>query len=92
MHQLVEGMLQQLTTMPGAFVGIKLWIDTEVPHRIDRSKSRTPIRECEHSKPNRRALGLTLRDQFSAIAAFCFGSYAGLRSHSVSVRWIVLHW
>jgi predicted AAA+ superfamily ATPase len=43
MHQIVEGIVQQLTTVPGASVEIKLEIDAEVPGGIDRSKERTLI-------------------------------------------------
>jgi hypothetical protein len=43
MHQIVEGIVQQLTTIPGAAVEIKLEIDAEVPGGIDRSKERTLI-------------------------------------------------
>lgn len=41
MHQIVEAIVQQLTTIPGATVELKLEIDAEVPEGIDRSKSRT---------------------------------------------------
>lgn len=43
MHQIVEGIVQQLTTIPGASVEIKLEIDAEVPGGIDRSRERTLI-------------------------------------------------
>ena len=43
MHQIVEGIVQQLTTIPGASLEIKLEIDAEVPGGIDRSKERTLI-------------------------------------------------
>ena len=41
MHQIVEAIVQQLTTLPGASVELKLEIDAEVPAGIDKAKSRT---------------------------------------------------
>ena len=41
MHQVVEAIIEQLTTIPGASVELKLEIDAEVPDGIDKSKSRT---------------------------------------------------
>ena len=41
MHQVVEAIIEQLTTIPGATVELKLDIDAEVPSGIDKSKSRT---------------------------------------------------
>ena len=41
MHQVVEGIIEQLTTIPGATVELKLEIDADVPNGIDKSKSRT---------------------------------------------------
>jgi len=41
MHQVVEAIIEQLTTIPGASVELKLEIDAEVPNGIDKSKSRT---------------------------------------------------
>lgn len=41
MHQVVEGIIEQLTTVPGAKVELKLEIDAEVPGGIDKNKSRT---------------------------------------------------
>ena len=41
MHQIVEVIVQQLTTLPGASVELKLDIDAEVPAGIDKAKSRT---------------------------------------------------
>lgn len=41
MHQIVEAIVEQLTTIPGASVELKLEIDAEVPDGIDKSKSRT---------------------------------------------------
>ena len=41
MHQVVEAIVQQLTTLPGASVELKLEIDAEVPAGIDKAKSRT---------------------------------------------------
>lgn len=40
MHQIVEAIVQQLTTLPGASVELKLDIDAEVPDGIDKAKSR----------------------------------------------------
>lgn len=40
-HQIVENIVEQLTTIPGASVELKLEIDAEVPSGIDRGKSRT---------------------------------------------------
>ena len=41
MHQVVEAIIEQLTTIPGAAVELKLEIDADVPNGIDKSKSRT---------------------------------------------------
>ena len=41
MHQVVESIIEQLTTIPGTTVELKLEIDAEVPNGIDKSKSRT---------------------------------------------------
>jgi uncharacterized protein len=41
MHQVVEAIIEQLTTIPGALVELKLEIDAEVPDGIEKSKSRT---------------------------------------------------
>ena len=41
MLQVVEAIIEQLTTIPGASVELKLEIDAEVPNGIDKSKSRT---------------------------------------------------
>ena len=41
MRQVVEAIVQQLTTLPGASVELKLEIDAEVPAGIDKAKSRT---------------------------------------------------
>ncbi len=40
-HQVVEGIIEQLTTIAGASVEIKLEIDADVPGGIDKGKSRT---------------------------------------------------
>jgi ATP-dependent RNA helicase RhlE len=40
MHQVVEAIIEQLTTIPGASVELKLEIDAEVPAGIDKAKSR----------------------------------------------------
>ncbi|MDF2142625.1 DUF499 domain-containing protein [Paenirhodobacter sp. CAU 1674] len=42
-HQVVEAIIEQLTTMPGADVSIKLEIDADVPSGLDRAKVRTLI-------------------------------------------------
>ena len=41
MHQIVEAIIEHLTTIPGASVELKLEIDAEVPSGIDKGKSRT---------------------------------------------------
>lgn len=41
MHQIVEAIVEQLSTMPGADVSLKLEIDAEVAAGLDRSKVRT---------------------------------------------------
>jgi len=41
MGQVVEAIIEQLTTIPGASVELKLEIDAEVPSGIDKGKSRT---------------------------------------------------
>ena len=38
MHQIVEAIIEQLTTLPGSDVTLKLEIDAEVPGGLDRSK------------------------------------------------------
>ena len=40
-HQVVEAIVEQLTTLPGSEVSIKLEIDAEVPSGLDRAKIRT---------------------------------------------------
>lgn len=40
-HQIVEAIVEQLTTMPGSDVTLKLEIDAEVPGGLDRAKVRT---------------------------------------------------
>ncbi|MBS8225325.1 DUF499 domain-containing protein [Vannielia litorea] len=42
-HQIVEAIIEQLTTLPGADVSIKLEIDAEVPDGLDRAKTRTLV-------------------------------------------------
>ena len=42
-HQIVEAIIEQLTTIPSAEVSIKLEIDAEVPSGLDRGKVRTLI-------------------------------------------------
>jgi hypothetical protein len=41
MHQIVEAIVQQLTTLPGSDVSLKLEIDAEVSGGLDRAKVRT---------------------------------------------------
>lgn len=41
MHQVGEAIIEQLTTIPGASVELKLEIDADVPNGIDKGKSRT---------------------------------------------------
>ncbi|WP_292313461.1 DUF499 domain-containing protein [Mesorhizobium sp.] len=40
-RQIVEGIIEQLTTLPGTDVSLKLEIDAEVPSGLDRGKIRT---------------------------------------------------
>jgi len=40
-HQIVEGIIEQLTTLPGSEVSLRLEIDAEVPSGLDRAKVRT---------------------------------------------------
>lgn len=40
-HQIVEAIVEQLTTLPRSNVSLKLEIDAEVPSGLDRSKVRT---------------------------------------------------
>lgn len=42
-HQIVEAIIEQLTTLPGSDVSLKLEIDAEVPSGLDRGKVRTLI-------------------------------------------------
>jgi len=42
-HQIVEAIIEQLTTLPGADVSIKLEIDAEVLSGLDRAKVRTLV-------------------------------------------------
>lgn len=42
-HQIVEAIIEQLTTLPGADVTIKLEIDAEVPSGLERAKVRTLV-------------------------------------------------
>ncbi|MFK8021899.1 MAG: DUF499 domain-containing protein [Pseudomonadales bacterium] len=43
MHQIVEAIVEQLTTLPGSEVSLRLEIDAEVPAGLDRAKVRTLI-------------------------------------------------
>jgi uncharacterized protein len=40
-HQIVEAIIEQLTTIPGSDVSLKLEIDAEVPGGLDKAKVRT---------------------------------------------------
>lgn len=42
-HQIVEGIVEQLTTLPGSSVKLRLEIDAEVPSGLDRAKVRTLV-------------------------------------------------
>lgn len=42
-HQIVEAIIEQLTTLPDADVSIRLEIDAEVSSGLDRSKVRTLV-------------------------------------------------
>ncbi|WP_420722799.1 DUF499 domain-containing protein [Hwanghaeella sp. LZ110] len=42
-HQIVEAIIEQLTTLPGSDVSLKLEIDAQVPSGIDKAKVRTLI-------------------------------------------------
>jgi predicted AAA+ superfamily ATPase len=42
-HQIVEAIVEQLTTLPGSDVSLKLEIDAEVPSGLDKAKVRTLI-------------------------------------------------
>ncbi len=42
-HQIVEAIVEQLTTLPGSRVKIRLEIDAEVPDGLDRAKVRTLV-------------------------------------------------
>lgn len=41
MHKIIEAIIEQLTTLPGSDVTLKLEIDAEVPDGLDRGKVRT---------------------------------------------------
>lgn len=43
MHQIVEAIIEQLTTLAGSEVTLRLEIDAEVPSGLDRAKVRTLI-------------------------------------------------
>ena len=46
-HQIVEAIIEQLTTLPGADVSIKLEIDAEVSSGLDRAKVRTLVENAK---------------------------------------------
>ncbi|ABQ66570.1 ATPase (AAA+ superfamily)-like protein [Rhizorhabdus wittichii RW1] len=43
MHQIVEAIVEQLTTLPGGHVKLRLEIDAEIPSGLDRAKVRTLV-------------------------------------------------
>ncbi len=43
MHQIVEAVIEHLTTIPGATVELKLEIDADAPSGINKSKARTIV-------------------------------------------------
>ena len=43
MHQIVEAIVEQLTTLPGSEVSLRLEIEAEVPSGLDRAKVRTLV-------------------------------------------------
>jgi hypothetical protein len=43
MHQIVEAIVEQLTTLPGSEVKLKLEIEAEIPSGLDRAKVRTLV-------------------------------------------------
>ena len=42
-HQIVEAIVEQLTTLPGSKVKLRLEIEAEVPSGLDRAKVRTMV-------------------------------------------------
>ena len=42
-HQIVEAIIEQLTTLPGSVVKLRLEIEAEVPGGLDRAKVRTLV-------------------------------------------------
>jgi hypothetical protein len=40
-HQIIEAIVEQLTTLPGSDVSLRLEIDADVPGGLDRAKVRT---------------------------------------------------
>lgn len=42
-HQIVEAIVEQLTTLPGSHVKLRLEIDADVPDGLDRAKVRTLV-------------------------------------------------
>lgn len=42
-HQIVEAIVEQLTTLPGSQVKLRLEIEAEVPEGLERSKVRTLV-------------------------------------------------
>jgi hypothetical protein len=43
MHQIVEAIVEQLTTLPGSEVKLRLEIEADVPAGLERAKVRTLI-------------------------------------------------
>ena len=42
-HQVIEAVVEQLATIPGSEVSLKLEIDAEIPSGLDRGKVRTLV-------------------------------------------------
>ena len=49
-HQIVEAIIEQLTTIPGSDVTLKLEIDADVPAGMDRAKVRTLLENANTLK------------------------------------------
>ena len=43
MHQIVEAIVEQLTTLPGSAVKLRLEIEADIPSGLERAKVRTLI-------------------------------------------------
>ena len=42
-HQIIEAIVEQLTTLPGSVVKLKLEIEAEIPSGLERAKVRTLV-------------------------------------------------